>query len=103
MRGKVEHDSVRRGKWDRRVKHRNMRFECQVSDDSLDALEGDLVGSCIVAGESGDGIHEVKTGVIAEVKEGTDEGAIGAVVLLLEGGEFLWSGWYRRSKELFEG
>ena len=69
-----------------------MGLKGKVADDSFDSLEGNFIGSCIEAGESGDCVHEVESCVVAELEEDANEGAVGAFVSFLKVGEFCWSG-----------
>ena len=102
VRGEGEHDGVSCCEWSSRVEEWNVGFEGQVSDDAFDSLEGDLVWSCIVTGESGDGVHEVEACVVAKVEEDTNDGAVGALIDFLEFGEFDRSCGDSGCKECFE-
>ena len=48
------------------VEDRDVWFECQVSDDLFDTLEGNRIGGSIVTGEVGDCKHEVMSCIVAE-------------------------------------
>ena len=86
VRGESEHDGVGVAELVSGVEDWDMWFEGEIADDFLDALEGDSIWSGIVAGETGDGVHDVMSCVVAKVEEGTDEGAIGAFVGGFKGG-----------------
>ena len=103
VRGEGEHDGVSCCEWSSRVEEWNVGFEGQVSDDAFDSLEGYLVWSCIVTGESGDGVHEVEACVVAKVEEDTNEGSVGAFIYLFEFGEFDGSSRDSGGEESFEG
>ena len=90
--GELEHDCVGGGELVAGIKKRDVRLESEVADDSFDSLEGNRVGGGVVTRETGEGIHDVDAGTVAEVKDGADKTTIGSFEGDLELSEFLWGG-----------